>query len=887
MGKEIGSRTYSISALLLCLPLLLAGCGGGAASAPVRSTDGFGLSVHPGSFEPGGRGEFELAVAPEGELVRVDVVAAEAAALKALYFELGYDAGRYTPVGAQATGLLAGGSPSPVADNLLELHALGTPGRVTSGQILARFQQRPGFSGGGVLARVWLARRPMPRGASATPVLNSAKVDLDLDANAKLSWSLVHPGDYNQDGLVSINDLTPLGASIGQSVAPSKFPPNTALSVVDGNDDGLISINDLTPVGANLNLLISKYVLFSSLTTADYPAANGDGTALTPLAELDVKTQMVSPWSNTTRKRFELTLGTPQEAAYYWVRPADSSGNYGTPSNSVQYFSPNAGPTADVSADVTSGDFPLTVNFDASASTDSDGSIVKYEFDWDGARTNHDWLNNGSVASASFTFTTEGVYDVMLRVTDDGGASSVDQVAITVTTPQFQAPSALLLADDTFGAAPHDVNFDASGSSDPDGTIVTYEWDFDGDGVFETNTGATAQAFHSYMVNGLYDAAVRVTDDDGLTDEASVTITVSDAPQAPVADLQLTPDQGDIPLNVTLDASGSTDLDGSITLYEWDFDGDGIMDDSGTAASIQHTYTDAGVFNPTVRVTDDTSLIDEASAPLACFDPGAPAATAVLRANPRYGPAPLNVDFDATGSFSNGGNIVLYEWDWDGDGTYDEATSNDGTVAHSFGSAGTYDATVRVTDDADNTDTETMLVLATDGSFPLDDSVFALPSQSTAQAGDVVGVEIYTHNAANPFLYMNGVRLLVPLSTELVKPSYNVGAFGGDRLEGDGVWTNVVAPLYLDPEQFLQMTDHGGGLARLDLNVTPLAGIQIDSGATGAMVNVQLRVHETVNFTFQREDGIARTYYQDQFQGTEYFWLHDDNAGMPGITVMP
>jgi PKD repeat protein len=72
-------------------------------------------------------------------------------------------------------------------------------------------------------------------------------------------------------------------------------------------------------------------------------------------------------------------------------------------------------------------------------------------------------------------------------------------------------------------AASETVNFDGSGSSDPDGTIESYEWDFTNDGTIDA-TGSTAS--HVYGAAGSYTAALTVTDDDGATDTATQTVTV-------------------------------------------------------------------------------------------------------------------------------------------------------------------------------------------------------------------------------------------------------------------------------------------------------------------------------------------------------------------------
>ena len=93
---------------------------------------------------------------------------------------------------------------------------------------------------------------------------------------------------------------------------------------------------------------------------------------------------------------------------------------------------------------------------------------------------------------------------------------------ITVTQPNLP-PQAAISADVTSGAAPLTVNLDASGSSD-DGSIVKYEWDFDTDGNYDQDTGATPTVTHIYSTEGYVSTTVRVTDNTGLTATASVTI---------------------------------------------------------------------------------------------------------------------------------------------------------------------------------------------------------------------------------------------------------------------------------------------------------------------------------------------------------------------------
>ncbi|MBG7602833.1 MAG: PKD domain-containing protein [Gammaproteobacteria bacterium] len=87
----------------------------------------------------------------------------------------------------------------------------------------------------------------------------------------------------------------------------------------------------------------------------------------------------------------------------------------------------NQAPEAVTGADVTSGKAPLTVNFDASGSSDSDGTVATDGYSWDFMDG-----NSSTEANPSYEFTVPGTYQVTLTVTDDQGATASDSIAITV-----------------------------------------------------------------------------------------------------------------------------------------------------------------------------------------------------------------------------------------------------------------------------------------------------------------------------------------------------------------------------------------------------------------------------------------------------------------------
>lgn len=170
----------------------------------------------------------------------------------------------------------------------------------------------------------------------------------------------------------------------------------------------------------------------------------------------------------------------------------------------------NLPPVVVLSADVIRGIAPLTVQFNSSASTD-DGLIVRREWDFGDNQSSRE-------IAPRHTFVTTGEFTVQLTVTDDEGASTTRSVVISVTI----APIASLVVDRTSAStAPALFNFDASASSDPDGSIDRYQWDF-GDGSGEVLPVVP----HTYARPGAYRVRLTVTDNTGVTGIAETVIEV-------------------------------------------------------------------------------------------------------------------------------------------------------------------------------------------------------------------------------------------------------------------------------------------------------------------------------------------------------------------------
>jgi len=167
----------------------------------------------------------------------------------------------------------------------------------------------------------------------------------------------------------------------------------------------------------------------------------------------------------------------------------------------------------------------------------------------------------------------------------------------TVIDPSGNVPPiAAATATPATGDAPLNVQFSSASSSDPDGSIVSYLWNF-GDGT----TSTAANPAHTYNAVGQYTVTLTIMDNSGLTDDTTLTVSALAPNVRPVAIASATPNSGYAPLLVTLSGATSYDSDGSIASYAWNF-GDGT---TGSGATVQKTYTGVGNYTATLTVTDN------------------------------------------------------------------------------------------------------------------------------------------------------------------------------------------------------------------------------------------------------------------------------------------
>lgn len=170
---------------------------------------------------------------------------------------------------------------------------------------------------------------------------------------------------------------------------------------------------------------------------------------------------------------------------------------------------------------------------------------------------------------------------------------------------------------------------------------------------------------------------------------------------APVAVIAPSTTSGGAPLSVTFDASSSVDpdADGTIVSYVWDF-GDST---TGVGETVNHVFAE-GTWRTQLVVTDNTGKIGTAFVDITVTNL-APVADIVV--NTSTGAAPLTVTFDGSGSSDPDGSIASYAWTFT-----DQAPATGATVTRTF-PAGTFTATLTVTDQAGKTATTSRTVTAT------------------------------------------------------------------------------------------------------------------------------------------------------------------------------
>lgn len=560
-----------------------------------------------------------------------------------------------------------------------------------------------------LLADDTISTRPTPgRNGRALPLAVGAFLVLMV----LVFFLLRSGGDDNGDSAsnVALAEETPeLTPEVTATVVPTLTPTLTPTSTITPTNEPTVTLEPtMTPVRDD-DAELDAYQLVSDVAVETVPmvvqfsvmALSDDGQAV--LIEAD---EMRTSWDfdgdgtiddDTAREPFFVY---EQPGIYEAQVMIEAGGFYATRSQVIVVY-PESGPdeTLNPTFGVGTGEgfAPLTVDF-RNTSDDAPGAIFAWDTDGDGR---YDILGADEVTA---TFETPGQFPVSLVMAVDGRVSDpvssmISVLGDTQATPAVddlpqQEPGTLqadFVVDVLSGEVPLTVNY-LNRSSD---AAVRFTWDFNGDGTIDLE-GDGPQTF-TFNEPGTFTTTLIAYDAAGASSVATQAIDVlvadfegsSAGPSEYIARIAASPRQGEAPLSVTF----VNQSEGDIRRYEWDFNGDGVID-SRDQIPPPFTFTAPGTYVATLTAIgrDDTRKSSQVNVTVTGPDaaPVRPASQADFRASVTTGTTPLTVRLTNTSA----GRDNLYQWDTNGDGRVDSSATDPPPVT--FTAPGTYTITLTV-----------------------------------------------------------------------------------------------------------------------------------------------------------------------------------------------
>ena len=352
---------------------------------------------------------------------------------------------------------------------------------------------------------------------------------------------------------------------------------------------------------------------------------------------------------------------------------------------------------------------PLVAKF-SNSSSDTDGFIS--EWTWNYGDNNQETFSYISLSNPEHTYSIPGEYRVTLRVTDDGLSDGTKKLSTEksfiqtiLPAPVNEAPKALFVASTNNVFAPVNITF-TDLSTDQDGKIIKWKWYLDGvliDEYSDLNYKKTIS--FNFTKSGLFQVSL-VVEDNQNTLSLPYIVTINIINQRPVPRITATPNPQFNNLlsgsSIIFDGSLSSDPDGTISKYSWNF---------GLAGSYQNQsetikYTRPGTYSATLTVTDNLGLSATSSPFIFNIQNSAPKAV-ITHQNPSLSvKAPAQLSFDGSSSSDLDGTIVRYFWEVVG--TLQNSSSVSATL--NFTTAGSYIVRLTVTDDFGATGIDEVIV---------------------------------------------------------------------------------------------------------------------------------------------------------------------------------
>jgi Secretion system C-terminal sorting domain/PKD domain len=344
------------------------------------------------------------------------------------------------------------------------------------------------------------------------------------------------------------------------------------------------------------------------------------------------------------------------------LRVTDNNGAIGR--DTMQVTLTNVAPTANAGADKTIALPTSSVNVTGSGA-DTDGIIATYLWTKISGPAGSVITNPAAASTTITAFTTVGIYQFELRVTDNSGAIGRDTMQVTVNPDPNIAPTANAGANQTITLPTSTVSLTGSGN-DPDGTIAAYLWTkITGPaGAAITNPSSASTTITGFITAGIYQFVLRVTDNNGAVGRDTMQVIVNPDPNiAPTANAGANQNIT-LPTN-TINLTGTgNDVDGTITSYIWTKiagpGGGGGTLTNPNAASTSVTGLIAGIYKFELRVTDNSGAVGRDTMQVTVFAPNmAPTANAGLNQSMTL---PTNTTTLNGSGNDVDGTITAYRW---------------------------------------------------------------------------------------------------------------------------------------------------------------------------------------------------------------------------------
>ncbi|MBU1018756.1 S-layer homology domain-containing protein [Patescibacteria group bacterium] len=258
-----------------------------------------------------------------------------------------------------------------------------------------------------------------------------------------------------------------------------------------------------------------------------------------------------------------------------------------------------------------------------------------------------------------------------------------------------------------------------------------FRWDFEGDGIFDTDWSNDETVDHKYGLTGEYEAILQVKNSDGYTDEARITITIAETGLAPEAKFTVTSDShladsdvGTTATEFTFNASSSSDDEDYSSQMEvrWDYEGDGDFDTTFADTKLAyHQYFEPGEYEITMEIRDSDGNVSTATYDIRIVTNTAPRAAFEVESDQATPGVEFEFDAGACSDDQYKSPYLEVRWDFDGDGSWDTNFSTYKREDYYYESPGTYDVVMQVKDPEGHTDESSSSVTVLSNSAPYAD----------------------------------------------------------------------------------------------------------------------------------------------------------------------